>query len=200
MKIKTKELIVFFQKKAGIARFSDILKAGFHSDSLNILKKDKKIEKIGRGLYKLTNCEISEHSDIVVASFQSPRGIICLLSALYFYEATIEIPKYVHIALPCGAHAYKINYPPVKFYHFDAKSWNAGIEEREIVGYKVRIYNLAKTIADCFKFRSKVGMDVAREALKIAVTDKNIKPNQIMQYAKICRVDKIIKPILETML
>ena len=104
------------------------------------------------------------------------------------------------MAIPPIAHANRIKYPPVKFYRFAPKTWKSGIEERVISGYKIRIYSLAKTIADCFKFRNKIGIDVAREALKIAVTEKNIKPKEIMQYAKICRVDRIIKPILEAML
>jgi len=88
----------------------------------------------------------------------------------------------------------------MKFYRFDFKAWKAGIEEYEIEGYKIKVYNLAKTIADCFKFRNKIGMDVALESLKVAISEKNIRPSEIMQYAKICRVDGIIKPILETLL
>lgn len=197
---KIQELVSFFRRSGGIVRFSAILKAGFHSDSLYALERENKIEKIARGLYKLTNYDIGAYPDLVISTLQAPQGVICLLSALSFHEATIEIPKYVDIAIPRGAHAYKIKYPPARFYRFGSKAWKAGIEEHKIEGYKVKIYNLAKTIVDCFKFRNKIGMNVAREALKTAVAEKNIKPKEIMQYAKICRVDNIIKPILETML
>ncbi|MEW6609051.1 MAG: type IV toxin-antitoxin system AbiEi family antitoxin domain-containing protein [bacterium] len=197
---KLQKLINFFNRNGGVVRFSAILKAGFHPDSLNTLVKEKKIEKIARGLYRLANYDFEEHPDLVMACLQSPRGVICLLSALSFHEATVEIPKYVNIAIPRGTHAYRIKYPPVRFYHFDIKAWNSGIEEYKIEGYKIRVYNLAKTIADCFKFRNKIGINVAREVLKVAVTEKNIKPGEIMEYGKICRVDNIIKPILETLL
>ena len=190
----------FFQSHGGVVRFSAILKAGFHPDSLVALEKRGKAEKIARGLYRVTNYTPGSHPDLVVASLQAPGGVICLLSALSFYEVTSEIPKYVDLAILQGAHANRIKYPPVKFYRFAPKAWETGIEEQKIEGHKIRVYSLAKTIADCFKFRNKIGMDIARYALKVAVTEKNIAPKKIMQYAKICRVDKIIKPILETML
>ena len=200
MKKKAEELVDFFRSNSGIVRFSAILKAGFHPDSLKTLEKEKKIEKIARGLYKLTNYDFGEYPDLVIASFQAPRGVICLVSALSFHEATIEIPKYVDIAIPKGSHTYRIKYPPVRFYRFDSKAWETGVEEHKIEGYKIKIYNLAKTIADCFKFRNKIGINVARESLKVAITEKKVRVDKIMQYAKICRVDTIIKPILEAIL
>jgi len=190
----------FFQSHGGVVRFAAILKAGFHSDSLIALEKEGKVERIARGLYRVVDFEPGSHPDLLIASLQAPRGVICLLSALSFYETTSEIPKYVDIAIPKDTHANRIKYPPVKFYRFEANAWKAGIEDCEIEGHVIRVYSLAKTIADCFKFRNRMGLDVARDALKVAVTEKNIKPREIMQYAKICRVDKIIKPILEAML
>jgi len=200
MQRKSEKLVDFFEKNSGIARFSAILKAGFHPDSLKNLEREKKVEKIARGIYRLANYDFGEYPDFVIASLQAPRGVICLVSALFFHEATEEIPKYVEIAIPRGNHANRIKYPPVRFYRFDPKAWEAGIEEHKIKGYKIKVYNLAKTIADCFKFRNKIGIDVVRESLKVAIAEKNIKPNEIMKYAKICRVDSIIKPILEAML
>jgi predicted transcriptional regulator of viral defense system len=200
MQIKMQELINFFRSNGGVTRFSAILKAGFHSDSLIILEKEKKVEKIARGLYRLIDNAPESYPDLISVSLQAPRGVVCLRSALSFHEATIEVPKYVDIAIPKGTRAYKIKYPPVKFYHFNLESWEAGIEERKIECYKVKVYNLAKTIADCCKFRNKIGMNVVREVLKTAITEKKIKPKEIMQYSKICRVDNIIKPILEVML
>ena len=200
MSAKTQILIAFFRTHGGILRFSAIIKAGFHPDSLIALEKEGTVEKIDRGIYRLTKYSIGSHPDLVTVSIQTPRGVICLLSALSFHEATNEIPKYVDIAIPKRAHANWIKYPPVRFYRFSPATWETGIEEHEISGHKVRIYSLAKTIADCFKFRNKIGIDVAREALKIAVTEKRVKPQEIMKYAKICRVDSVIKPMLETML
>lgn len=200
MKSKNRELINFFKKHNGTARFSTILKAGFHPDSLVYLEKAGKVEKIARGLYRLTNYALGSHPDLVVASLQVSRGVVCLLSALAFHEATSEIPKHVDLAIPQDTRANKIKYPPVRFYRFASRAWEVGIEEYEIEGRKIKVYNLAKTIADCFKFRNKIGMDIARDALKVAVAEKNIKPKEIMHYAKICRVDSIVKQILEAIL
>ena len=200
MPTKSQKLKNFFQRHGGVVRFSAILKAGFHPDSLNALKKKNEVEKIGRGLYRLTDSIPGSHPDFVTASLQAPRGVICLLSALAFHEATSEIPKYVHIAIPVNSHANRIQYPPVRFYRFAPQAWKAGIGAYEIESHKIKVYCLAKTIADCFKFRNKIGADVAREALKIAITEKNVQPKEIMRYAKICRVDSIIKPTLEAML
>jgi len=199
MKKRKEELMNFFQRHGGVVRFSATLKAGFHPDSLNALKKERQVEKIARGLYRVINYTHGSHPDLVIASLQVPRGVICLVSALSFYEATSEIPKYVDLAIPQGTHANRIKYPPVKFYRFAPKAWKAGIETHEIEGHEIKVYSLAKTVADCFKFRNKTGVDVARDGLKVAVMEKGIKPKEIMQYAKICRVDNIIKPILEAM-
>ena len=200
MHSKKQSLIDFIKANRGIARFSVILKAGFHPDSLIVLIKEGKVEKIGRGLYMLKDSISGSHPDLIMASLQAPQGIICLISALAFHEATNEIPQYVDMAIPRKTRANRIKYPPVKIYRFDNQTWEAGITEYKIEEHKIRVYCLAKTVADCFKFRNKIGVDVARDALKTAITEKNIKPREIMRYAKICRVDGIIKPILEAII
>ena len=197
---KANKIIEYIKEQGGVARFSLLRKAGFHPDTLKDLEKENKIEKIGRGLYRLSGGSLGSYPDYVLASLQSSKGVICLLSALYFHKATTEIPRFVDIAIPSGARANKIKYPPVKFYRFSPKAWEVGIAEYETAGHKIKIYSLVKTIADCFKFRNKIGIDVARDALKVAVTEKGIKPKEIMYFAKICRVDRIIKPILEAMI
>lgn len=181
-------------------RFSAILKAGFHPDTLVVLEKEGKIEKMGRGLYRMTHLTIGSYPDFVAACLQAPKGVICLICALAFHEVTNEIPKAIDLAIPRGSRANKIKYPPVRFYQFTSKAWEVGIEEHKIDGQTIRVYNLAKTIADCFKFRNKIGVDIAREALKAAVTEKHVAPQDIMHYARICRVDNIIKPILESVI
>ena len=200
MKKKSHDIINYFKSHGGVVRFSSVLKAGFHSDSLSSLVKEGKVEKIARGLYRLSDYEFSSYPDLITVSLQAPKGVICLLSALAFHEATHEIPRRVDIAIPRSSRSYKITYPPVKFYRFAQKAWKAGIEEHVKDGCKIKVYSLAKTIADCFKFRNKIGVNVAREALKIAITEKGVKPIEIMKYAKICRVNNIVKPTLEAML
>jgi len=200
MEQKTERMLDYFKKHGGIARFSSIIKSGFHPDTLSTLEKEGKIEKIARGLYRMADYTFGSYTDLVITSLQAPRGIVCLVSALAFHEATNEIPSHVDISIPVGTRVNRIKYPPVRFYRFSAKTWNAGVEIHQAEGHEIRVYNLAKTIADCFKFRNRIGINVARDALKIAITEKSIKPQGIMKYAKICRVNKIIKPILEAMI
>ncbi len=200
MSTKEKKFIEFLKKRGGMVSFKEIIKAGFNKAFLKDNLDSGRIQKVDRALYRLSDGFTLSNPDLVAVSIKVSKGVVCLLSALAFHESTSEIPRYVNIAIPRGAWANKINYPPVKFYHFASKAWEAGIEKFEIEGYQIKVYSLAKTVADCFKFRNKIGMDVAREALKIAITEKGVQPKEIMQYAEICRVDNIIKPILEAML
>ena len=200
MDSKAEQLIKFFQKQNGIGRFSAILQAGFHPDTLTALENEGTIEKIGRGLYRLKDSAPSSHPDLIAACLQAPNGVICLISALAFHEATNEIPQAVDLAIERGSHANKIQYPPVKFYHFASEAWKVGVEEHNIEGQIIKVYSLAKTVADCFKFRNKIGADTARETIKTAVTEKRVPAKEIMHYAKICRVNNIIKPILESLI
>ncbi len=194
------KFINFLKKSGGLASYSEVIRAGFNKAILKTSLNSGRVQKLDRGLYRLSDGFSLSNPDLVAVSIRVPKGVLCLLSALTFHEATNEIPRCVDIAIQRGTHANKVKYPPVRFYRFAPKAWKAGIEEHNIGKHKVRVYNLAKTIADCFKFRNKIGMDVARDTLKVAVMEKGVKPKEIMQYAKICRVDRIIKPILETML
>ncbi len=200
MAIKTEMLISFLKSNGGVGRFSVILKAGFHPDSLAVLEAEGKVEKIGRGIYRLAGFQSDSYSDFVIATLQAPRGVVCLISALAFHEATDEIPRQVDLAIPRRTRANRIKYPPVRFYQFSPATWELGIEKHKIEGHEVRVYSLAKTIADCFRFRNRIGMDVVRNALKVAIIEKKVKPQEILRYAKACRVDTLMKPILEAML
>ena len=200
MGIKGAKLIDFIKKRGGLAGYAEIIEAGFNKVILKAVLNSGQIQKIDRGLYRLSEGSLLSNPDVVAASIKVPKGIICLLSALFFHEATSEIPRYVDIAIPRGTHANRIKYPPVRFYRIAPNVWEAGLEEHEIEGHRIRVYSLARTIVDCFKFRNKIGMDVARDALKVAVTEKGIKPKEVMRYARVCRVDSIIKPILEAIL
>ena len=197
---KVAEFLSFIKKRGGLASYAEICEAGFTRILLRNGLKSKRIVRLDRGLYKLSEGASVSNPDLVAVSIKIPRGVICLLSSLAFHEATNEIPKYIDTAIPRGTHANRISYPPVRFYRFNSKMWEAGIESHEIKGHKIKIYGLAKTVADCFKFRNKIGADIAREALKFAVKEKHIKPKEIMYYAQICRVDSLIKPLLENML
>jgi len=197
MSAKTNDLMKAFRENKGILRFSRILEEGFHRKQVKALFDSGKIRRIGRGLYQLADVPAFSNPDFVSAVLQSPKSVICLISALSFHEATDEIPHRVDLAIPMSSRANKIDYPPVKYFYFSESAWKAGMETHKIDGYDVRVYDLAKTIADCFKFRNKIGFDVAQKALKVAVTEKHVRPSEIMEYAKVCRVANIIRPYLE---
>jgi predicted transcriptional regulator of viral defense system len=200
MSTRKKELIQFLKKNGKMASFSQINEAGFNKALIKACLASKDIEKLDRGLYILSKGMSPANLDFVAVSIKAPKGIICLISALSVHQATDEIPSSIDVAIPRGTHENKINFPPVKYYRFAPDAWEAGIENHTIDGHTVKIYSLAKTIADCFKFRNRIGINVARESLKIAITEKKVKPTEIYKYAKICRVDKIVKPILEAMI
>lgn len=200
MSSRETELINFFKKKGGLASYAEIVEAGFNKVLLKAAVDSNRVQKIDRGLYRLSEGVSLSHPDLAAISIRIPNGVVCLVSALSFHEATKEVPQCVDIAIPRGSHATRIKYPPVRFYRFDPKMWELGMEEHKIEGHSIKVYSLARTVADCFKFRNKIGVDVAREALKTAVIEKKIKLKEIMQYSKTCRVDRIVKPLLEAML
>ena len=194
------KLVRFLIKKGGLATYAEILNAGFNKTAIRNGIDSNSIARIDRGLYKLTEGMTLAFPDIVASSIRVTKGVVCLVSALYFYGATDEIPRHVDMAIPRGTRTVKINYPPVKFYRFDIKTWEAGIEHKKIDGRIVKIYNLAKTVADCFKFRKKIGVDIAGKALKSALMEKHIRPDEIMHYAMICSVGSIVKPAIENII
>lgn len=200
MKTRKDELVQLFKKNKGILRFTQALESGFLRKHLKALLDAGEIEKIGRGIYRLKSGPSLSNPDLVTVALQAPKAVICLISALYYHQATDEVPHSVYVAIPRGLRANKIDYPPVQYFRYAPKVWESGIETHTIDRHPVKIYSLAKTVADCFKYRNKIGLDVARQALKIAVTEKKTKPTEIMRFAEICRVDKIIRPYVESLL
>jgi len=197
---KEMEIIKYFKASGGVLRHSDIEKKGFHHQYLSSLQKKGKIEKINRGLYKLKEYEPDNNLDLVYASLQSAKGVVCLISALSFHEITDEIPSEVQMAIPKGSRRNLITYPKVRFYNFSKKTWEAGIEEIKESGHTFKVYSAAKTIADCIKFRSQIGMDVVINAIKRSLNENKADLLEIYKYTELCRVDKIARPILEVLI
>ncbi len=181
----------------GIIRTSAAIKAGIHPRTLYQMRDSGVLEQLSRGIYHLTDIEAVSNPDIVVIASRIPNSVICLISALSFHGITTQIPHEVSIAIPKDKKAPVIDYPPLKVYKFSSSSFNSGIEEHKIDGLKVKIYNPEKTLADCFKFRNKIGMDVVLEALKLYRNNMKFQHKKILEYARVCRVDKIILPYLE---
>jgi predicted transcriptional regulator of viral defense system len=151
-----------------------------------------------RGLYALPNAAVSEFETLAMVATRSPQSIFCLLTALQCHELTTQLPREIWIAMPRGSHTPKLEYPPLKMIKFSSEAYAAGIEEIERDGVTLRLYNPAKTVVDCFKHRSKIGLDVALEALREARALNKATPTDIWHFAKICRVSSVIRPYLES--
>src|SRR6056297_61579 len=196
-KEKIRKALNLFKDQGGILRTSEVLSAGIHPRTLYKLRDEGYIIKLDRGVYKLNDHASLSNPDIAIVSARVPNAKICLISALDFHEMTKEISHKVHIAIARTQRDPRIDYPPIEVYRFTDESLTEGVEKHEIDGQTIQVYNPAKTIADCFKFRNKIGKEVALEALQTGLEQKNIEVKEILKYAKICRVENVIKPYLE---
>ena len=193
----TTDPVKIFRKCGGQLRMSDVLKHGISRYKLYSLRDKGIIEQISRGVYRLVDLPPVSNPDLVTVALRYPNAVVCLISALSFHEMTTQIPHEVSIAIPRDSHPPSLEYPPLLVHRFADKAYQAGIEEHQIDGVTVKVYSPEKTLADCFKFRNKIGMDVVLEALKLYRGRKKFDHRKIMEYAKICRVEKIVRPYLE---
>lgn len=155
------------------------------------------LERVGRGLYRLPDSQGSEHESLTTIATKVPQAVFCLLTALQFHELTTQLPRQVWIAMPRGSHVPKLDYPPLRMVQFTGGAYSAGIDVIKRDRVKLRVYSVAKTIADCFKHRNKIGLDVALEALKDARSKKKASADDLWRFAKICRVANVMRPYLE---
>ncbi|MBK9781362.1 MAG: type IV toxin-antitoxin system AbiEi family antitoxin domain-containing protein [Anaerolineales bacterium] len=189
-----------FQKRHGILRRREALKLGVPEYVIYEMTKSGDLIKEARGLYRLAESEPLSDPDLVQASLLIPKGVVFLISALYFHRLTTQIPHWIYLALPRGTKPSKVEYPPVKAFIRSEKQYAAGVEEHTIDGVRVRIYSREKTVADCFMYQREIGKDVALEALKDYMAGKSRNVNKLMEYAKVNRVEKSILPYVESLL
>lgn len=189
-----------FKRHGGIFRTSQAIKAGIHPATLYAMRDSGGLEVISRGVFRLSDIPPLGNPDLVTVATRVSQGIICLISALSFYELTTQIPHEVHVALPRGAEEPRLDFPPVRTYRFTGKAFTEGVEIHDIDGVRVHIYSPEKTLADCFKFRNKVGLDTVIEAIRFYRERRNINVDGLMRYAAVCRVEKIMRPYLEAIL
>ena len=192
--------VVVFKKHGGILRTAQAIRAGIHPGTLYAMRDDGTLEIVSRGVYRLADSGPLGNPDLVTVATRIPHGVVCLISALSFYELTTQIPHEVHVALSRGAEEPRLNHPPIRTYRFGGKAFTEGVEIHKFDGVRVRIYNPEKTLADCFKFRNRIGLDTAVEAVRFYRERRPVKVDDLMRYASICRVKKIIRPYLEAIL
>lgn len=186
-----------FRDGGGTLRTRDLIGRGVHTDALYALRDSGRIIELGRGLYRLADVGEAEYPDLAVVAASASNAAVCLISALSYYEITTQVPSTVHLAVPRGSyHRIKLSVP-VTVYRFDSKTFDNGLEVHGIGGMPLRIYSAARTVVDCFKFRNKIGLDVALEALRLARQRKRIQNRELLRYARLLRVEKPIAPYLQ---
>jgi predicted transcriptional regulator of viral defense system len=189
-----------FQAAGGMLRTRDALKSGIHPRTLYELRDSGRVEPMGRGLYRLVTGPSLGNPDLVTVAMKIPQGVLCLISALAWHELTTQIPHEIYLSLPRGAEPPRLAYPPVRHFWFSGRAFTEGIETQQVDGISLRVYSREKTIADCFKYRNKIGFDTVLEALKAYRQQRNINTEALLHYAEICRVKRVIQPYLEAVL
>ncbi len=157
------------------------------------------LQRVGRGLYALPQRSISEHGTLAEVASKHPQAVVCLLSALQLHGLTTQAPFEVWLGIPNKARAPRLDYPPLRIVRFSGMALSDGVEERKIDGVTVRITNVPRTVVDCFKFRNKIGLDVALEALTDALQSRRTSVDELWHYATLCRVAKIMRPYMESL-
>lgn len=194
---QTQRVLALLAQK-GLLRPIDLDPIGVPRVVLTRMSAAGQLEKIERGLYRLAN-QGSEHDSLAAIATRVPQAVFCLLTALQFHELTTQLPRQIWIAMPRGSHTPKIGYPPVKMVQFADDAYTQGIEVVERDQVKLRVYCTAKTVADCFKHRNRIGLDVALEALKDAQAKNKASADELWRYAKVCRVANVMRPYLEAL-
>jgi predicted transcriptional regulator of viral defense system len=185
-------------RQCNVIRPRDIRERGLPGMALQRLLKKGKVQKVERGLYVLANSErVTEFQSFAEACKRVPQGIICLLSALVIHGITTQLPSEIWMAIHRKTRRPKIETLPLQFIYLSDPALSEGIETLDVEGASVPVFCLAKTVADCFKYRNKIGLDVALEALREARKSRKCTMDEIWRYAKICRVSNVMRPYLE---
>jgi predicted transcriptional regulator of viral defense system len=195
-----KEAKKVFRRRGGLLRTTQAIQASIHPRTLYAMRDAGEVERLNRGVYRLAELPPLAHRDLVSVALRAPDGVICLISALAYHRITTQIPHEVYLALPRGRRLSRRDHPPVRVFWFSQKAFAAGIETHTLDRADVRIYSPEKTLADCFKYRNKIGLDIALEALKLYCERRPIKVDDLLRYARVCRVEKVMRPYMEALL
>ena len=189
-----------FRGHCGLLRTSEALRLGLHPRTLYAMRDAGVLEQLSRGLYRLAELPPLGAPDLVAVARKVPGGVVCLISALAFHELTTQIPHAVYVALARGTEPPRLDYPPVRMFWFTGEAFTEGVEIHTLDHVSVPVYSPAKTLADCFKYRHKLGLDVVIEALKLYRQRQQMRLDELLRYARICRVEKVMQPYLEALL
>ncbi len=194
------KVVQLFKDHFGYANLKDLKNKGVHTDTVRKLVQQGIIEKVKPGLYKLVDMPMLANQSMIDICMAMPKAVICLHSGLSYYELTTTVPERVMIALPREEKPSKVQYPPVQVFYFSDTNYRSGVEEIKTSSGIFKIYNMEKTIVDCFRYRNKLGMDVAREGLKNYLKKPDYDLTKLIQHSKSGRQYKIIRPYLEAII
>lgn len=193
------DTILALARKTGWLRATDVGAADVARVTLARMVSSGQLERVARGLYRLPTRDASQHFELAAVARKAPQGVFCLLTALQFHELTTQLPWQVWVGMPRGSHCPRVDQPPLRMVQFTGEHYSYGIEEHRRDNTTLRVYSVAKTVADCFKHRNKIGLDVAIEALKDAVSHRRASFDDIGRAAEVCRVAMVMRPYLETL-
>ena len=179
------------------SRHVQALDQGIHRRTLYAMRDTGILERLDRGLYRLAELPPLSDPDLITVALKIPKGVVCLISALHFHDITTQIPHAVSVAVSRGTEPPRLKFPPINTYWFSGEAFTSGVEQHVIDEEPVQIYSVEKTLADCFKYRNKIGMDTVLEALSLYKDNRKPEPRKLMHFAKICRVNKVMRPYLE---
>ncbi len=193
------EVKLFRQHRGGL-RMSEALRLGINRKTLYAMRDAGVVEAVTRGLYRLASLGPLAHPDLVTVATRVPQGVLCLISALSFHELTTQVPHTIDVALERGRRKPRLDYPPTRFFWFSGPAFREGIETHTLDGVPVRIYDPEKTLADGFRYRNQIGMDVVLEALRLWRERRRKKLDVLLKYARMRHVERAMRPYLEAML
>ncbi|MFB0516497.1 MAG: type IV toxin-antitoxin system AbiEi family antitoxin domain-containing protein [Candidatus Neomarinimicrobiota bacterium] len=195
----TQQILKFLEKNH-IIRPRDLDPYNIPREYLRRLHMRGILRRVGWGLYVLENGKEMEQQTLIEACKRVPQGVLCLLTALQYHEITAQMPFDVWMAIDRKSWLPQVDHPRIRFMRFSGLALTEGIVEHDVSGVTIRVYNPAKTVADCFKYRNKIGLDVAIEALRDGYRTRKFNVDEIMKYSKVCRVANVIKPYLESII
>lgn len=196
---KPDQLVLGLARTRPIFRTRDAVELGVHTSTLTRLVRTGTLQRIGAGRYQLpAKRRTTEHHDLVIATNAVPRSVVCLMSALRFHGIGTQLPHQVWLAVPRGTRVPRLQTPPLRIVNISPPQFNLGVEEHRIEGQNVRVYGIVRTVADCFRFRNTVGLDVALEGLTEAWRSKRLNLDELTRMAKRLRVQRVMQPYLET--
>ncbi len=183
--------------RVGIIRSCELAAHGIAREHLRRLVREGRLKRVERGLYMLPDADVTEHHTLAEVAKHSPRGVVCLLSALAFHHLTLQTPGDVWLALPHDAHRPQSTHWPLRVVRFSGLALSFGVEEHRVEGVPLRVYSPAKTVADCFKYRNKLGQEVALDALRETWRARRATVSELWEAAQVCRVTSVMRPYLE---